>query len=248
MLSSTSLYTDLSAYYDLMCSDINYQQQSHSVQRLHQLFGNGGKRHLDLACGTGPHIAHFIRAGYQCIGLDLNQPMLELARARCHEAEFLLGDMSQFSLTQQVDLVTCFLYSIHYNASIELLSRCIAQVHANLSPGGVFCFNVVDKDKISNNDAVRQDAVHNGAHFVFESGWFYQGQGEQQLLKLRISKTCSQHSQYWQDSHSMVALNFGQLQALLAPWFDVHILAHNYDSIQSWDGEAGNALFVCVKR
>ena len=248
MLSSPSLYTDLSAYYDLMCSDINYQAQSQTVQRLHQLFGNGGKRHLDLACGTGPHIAHFIHAGYQCAGLDLNQPMLELAKARCPLAEFIQSDMSHFQLSQPVDLITCFLYSIHYNASITLLNQCFAQVYANLNPGGVFCFNAVDKDKISNSDAVRQDALHNGEHFVFQSGWFYQGQGQQQLLKLSISKTCRLSSQYWQDSHTMVAVNFVQLQALLAPWFDVHILAHNYDSIQRWDTMAGNALFVCVKR
>ena len=248
MLSSTSLYTDLSAYYDLMCSDIDYWAQSHTVQRLHQLFGNGGKRHLDLACGTGPHLAYFIDAGYQCTGLDLNQPMLELAKARCSEAEFIHSDMSHFQLAQPVDLITCFLYSIHYNTSIALLTQCFAQIHANLNQGGVFCFNAVDKDKISNDDAVRQDAQHNGEHFVFQSGWFYQGQGEQQLLNLYISKTCSQHSQHWHDSHTMVALNFTELQAILAPWFEVHILAHNYDSIQSWDGQAGNALFVCIKR
>ncbi len=40
MPSSTALYTDLSGYYDLMCADINYQQQSQGIDRLQQFFGN----------------------------------------------------------------------------------------------------------------------------------------------------------------------------------------------------------------
>ncbi len=44
-MSVNALYTDLSGYYDLMCADIDYQAQSHCIQRLQQLFGNGGVRH-----------------------------------------------------------------------------------------------------------------------------------------------------------------------------------------------------------
>ena len=73
-MSVNALYTDLSDYYDLMCADINYQAQSNSIHRLHQIFGNGGNTHLDLACGTGPHVRHFIDYGYKSSGLDLNQP------------------------------------------------------------------------------------------------------------------------------------------------------------------------------
>lgn len=81
-MSVNALYTDLSGYYDLMCADIDYQAQSHCIHRLQQLFGNGGARHLDMACGTGPHIRHFIDAGYASSGLDINQPMLDLAQSR----------------------------------------------------------------------------------------------------------------------------------------------------------------------
>ena len=40
----------------------------------------------------------------------------------------------------------------------------------------------------------------------------------------------------------------GQLKTLLAPFFDIHVLAHDYDKISPWDTTSGNALFVCVKR
>src|SRR5690606_15568547 len=147
-MSANALYTDLSGYYDLMCADIDYPAQSHCIQRLQQIFGNGGKTHLDLACGTGLHVRHFIDMGYQSNGLDINQPMLDIAQTRCPEAQFSLQDMSSFSINQPVDLITCFLYSIHYNAGIDKFKECIVSVHRALNTDGVFCFNAVDKHKI----------------------------------------------------------------------------------------------------
>ena len=188
-MSSNALYTDLSGYYDLMCSDINYQQQSASIHRLHQFLGNNGKQHLDLACGTGPHVRHFIDLGYQCSGLDINQPMLDMAMRRCPEAQFNLQDMTAFYLEERVDLITCFLYSIHYSACIESLKSCIASVHSALNDGGLFCFNTVDKHRINNTASVKHFAEFDGSHFAFESGWHYSGQGEEQSLKLSIAKS-----------------------------------------------------------
>lgn len=242
------LYTDLSHYYDLMCCDINYLQQSHAVMRLNDLFGNGGKNHLDLACGTGPHIRHFIDAGYQSSGLDLNQPMLDIAKARCPEAEFMLQNMNNFTLTQPVDLITCFLYSLHYNPNIADLQQCIKQAYHALTPAGLFCFNAVDKNLICNNSAVRHSTIYDNKLFDFESAWYYSGQGDAQALKLNITKTNANVVKHWQDQHVMVAISFAQLQQLLLPWFEVYMLEHNYDSIQQYQTVSGNALFVCVKR
>ncbi len=107
-MSVNALYTDLSGYYDLMCVDIDYQAQSNAIRRLHQLFGNDGTAHLDLACGTGPHVRHFIDFGYASGGLDINQPMLDIAASRCPEAQFTLQDMSTFDVSEPLDLITCF--------------------------------------------------------------------------------------------------------------------------------------------
>ncbi|WP_350431904.1 class I SAM-dependent methyltransferase [Shewanella sp. H8] len=247
-MSTNALYTDLSGYYDLMCRDINYQQQSNSVVRLHQILGNSGKQHLDLACGTGPHVRHFIDFGYQSSGLDINQPMLDIAMRRCPEARFSLQNMTEFYVEEKLDLITCFLYSIHYSQGTEALKACIASVHNALNPGGLFCFNSVDKHKINNKALVRHSVEHDESEFVFESGWHYSGEGEMQSLNLSIAKTQFDATQLWQDSHSMVATSFTELNALLSPYFDIHIFEHDYDKIIPWDLDSGNALFVCVKR
>ncbi|MDD1783623.1 class I SAM-dependent methyltransferase [Enterovibrio sp. ZSDZ35] len=246
--ASTALYSDLSGYYDLMCADINYQSQSDCVRRLHQLFGNEGKRHLDLACGTGPHVRFFLDSGFLSSGLDLNQPMLELAKLRCPEAEFSLQNMCEFSVDQPYDLITCFLYSIHYSGSLENLEACIERVHAALKPGGMFCFNAVAKNMINNDSFVAHSVEHAGSHFTFKSGWFYGGDGDKQALRLRIEKTTDKVTEEWNDNHPMVAVTFQELSALLEPYFDVTILEHDYDKLLPWDLASGNAIFACVKR
>ena len=247
-MPSNSLYTDLSGYYDLLCADIDYLAQSNAVHRLHLLLGNQGIHHLDLACGTGPHIRHFINLGYNSAGLDINQPMLDLAQQRCPEAQFSRQDMCDFTVEAPVDLITCFLYSIHYNDGIEKLKACIERVHKALNTGGIFCFNAVDKDKIDNRLSVRHTAEQDNSQFVFHSGWDYCGEGERQALKLRIDKTTRGVTQSWQDEHSMVAVSFEECRALLQPYFDVHIFEHDYQRIEPWDQASGNALFACVKR
>jgi predicted TPR repeat methyltransferase len=246
-MSVNALYTDLSDYYDLMCADIAYQAQSHCIHRLQQLFGNAGSRHLDLACGTGPHVRHFIDAGYTSSGLDINQPMLDKAAIRCPQARFSLQDMCSFTVDKPRDLITCFLYSIHYSGAIERLKACIASVHGALAANGVFCFNAVDKHKIDNDLFVSHTARHADGLFSFSSGWHYSGEGEQQSLKLSIEKSTAAETLLWHDEHPMVAVSFVELQALLQPYFEVHVLEHDYEKIIPWNGVSGNALFACVK-
>ncbi|MBH0073410.1 class I SAM-dependent methyltransferase [Pseudoalteromonas sp. NZS127] len=246
-MSANALYTDLSGYYDLMCADIDYQAQSHFIKRLHQIFGNGANTHLDLACGTGPHVRHFINIGYTSSGLDINQPMLDRAAIRCPEAQFTLQNMSEFTVAQQQNLITCFLYSIHYCDGIEKLKACIISVHNALKAGGMLCFNAVDKNTINNDSFVKHTATSENSLFTFSSGWHYSGTGEKQSLKLRIEKTTSDETFIWNDEHPMVALSFTELKAVLQPYFEIHIFEHNYEQITPWNGNSGNAIFACVK-
>ena len=246
-MSANALYNDLSGYYDLMCVDIDYHTQSNCIRRLHQLFGNDGNTHLDLACGTGPHVRHFIDFGFHSSGLDINQPMLDMARVRCPEALFFTQNMSEFCVDEPLDLITCFLYSIHYNDGIEKLKTCIASVHRALKTDGIFCFNVVDKQKINNTLFVKHSTKQADDLFTFSSGWYYPGHGEKQSLRLSIEKTNTTETQLWNDEHSMVAFSLDELIDILKPYFEVHVFEHDYEKLLPYNKHSGNAIFTCVK-
>ena len=87
-----------------------------------------------------------------------------------------------------------------------------------------------------------------GYHDIGVLRWHYPGEGEQQLLRLRIGRTAADQSQVWHDEHAMVAVSFAELSALLEQYFEVHVLEHDYEKIVPWNQASGNAIFVCVKR
>lgn len=260
MNSTNELYTDLSAYYDLMCADINYQEQSESAHRIHQVFGHGGRNYLDLACGTGPHVEHFIQWGYTSTGLDINQPMLTRAALRCPQASFSHQDMSHFIFEQRFNLITCFLYSIHYAYPTQKLHQTFVSAFNALHSGGVFCFDAVDKNTIANDDGFTHSLQHNDAHFNFQSRWFYPGEDEKLDLHIRIEKVTKHKTQdktqdrnkdkieQWRDTHTMTALTINSLrEQLIGIGFEVTLLERDFTKLSPWNNTNGNVLVVCTK-
>ena len=173
--------------------------------------------------------------------------MLDIAVIRCPEAKFFTQNMSDFNVAEPLDLITCFLYSMHYNDGIEKFKSCIANVHQALKQGGVFCFNVVDKTKINNKLCVKHTAKQKGSLFTFTSGWYYCGDGDKQSLKLSIKKSNIDETQVWTDEHSMVALCFDELIDILKSYFEVHVFEHDYERLIPYESTSGNAIFTCVK-
>ena len=248
MIAETTLYTDLSGCYDLMCAHINYGEQCNQAHRLHKLFGSGGNTFLDLACGTGPHIEHFLRFGYAATGLDLNAPMLELAAQRCPNAHFSCQDMSEFNLEQTFDLITCFLYSMHYSYPSAKFQATATRAYAALNPGGVFCFDAVDKNTIANDQGVSHEHLQGTDLFRFQSRWFYKGEGDLLDLHLTIHKKTDATITAWQDHHSMLAMDIQTMKNLLTTiGFEVIVLKRDFSKIEGWDGQEGNVILVCTK-
>jgi ubiquinone/menaquinone biosynthesis C-methylase UbiE len=247
-MSDTALYTDLSRFYDLMCANINYQEQSRHAGRLHRLMGAGGNDYLDLACGTGPHVEEFIAMGYTATGLDLNAPMLNMAARRCPSATFSLQDMSEFNFDQRFDLITCFLYSMHYCYPTEKFQAAATRVYTALNPGGVFCFDAVDKNTIANDQGVSHEQAQGDALLQFQSRWFYKGDGDLLDLFLCIHKKNDAQQESWQDHHKMLALDINSMQKILIDiGFDVTVMKRSFDKIEVWDGTEGNVILVGTK-
>ena len=65
------------------------------------------RRVLDIACGTGPHLARLAERGYAMTGLDLSRRNIEFLRDRLaaqgRRADLIVGDMTAFRLARPVD-------------------------------------------------------------------------------------------------------------------------------------------------
>lgn len=124
-------------YYDAIYSWKDYAEEAAHLKRLiaaHKR--SGGSALLDIACGTGPHVP-YLRDAFAYEGLDLDPEMLALARQRFPDVAFYRGDMVDFALGRQFDVVTCLFSSIAYTRTPQRLRQAIANMAAHLRPGGV---------------------------------------------------------------------------------------------------------------
>jgi len=91
---------------------------------------------LDVACGTGAHLAHF-RSSLRVTGVDWSDEMLAIAARAAPDATLHRADMRDFNLGARFDVVTCLFGSTGYLATEEDLGSCVARMRAHVSPGGV---------------------------------------------------------------------------------------------------------------
>ena len=83
---------------------------------------------LDLACGTGEITKRFCELGFDMTGLDLSENMLLKARKKC-DAEFVKGDMTNFSFEGKFSAVICTLDSINHLESMDKIKKAFDSVY-----------------------------------------------------------------------------------------------------------------------
>ena len=88
---------------------------------------------LDAACGTGRHAAHLVGLGYDVVGVDASEAMLEVARSKVPGASFRLGALESLPVPDaSADVVVCSLALTH----VPALAPVLAEFARVLRPGG----------------------------------------------------------------------------------------------------------------
>jgi SAM-dependent methyltransferase len=131
------MFSETAQYYDKIYSFKDYEAETQSLLALlrENTHIEGGLL-LDVACGTGCHI-EFLKKHFEVEGLDISQDLLDVARQRNPEVVFHQGDMTDFHLGRQFDVVTCLFSSIGYVKSAARLRRASGCMASHLKPGGV---------------------------------------------------------------------------------------------------------------
>jgi ubiquinone/menaquinone biosynthesis C-methylase UbiE len=115
----------------------DYAEEADKLHGIIQKYkSTDGNTLLDVACGTGSH-AGFLSKYYRVMGTDLNAAMLKVARKKHPEIHFVRGDMRDFDLHQQFDVVTCLFSAIGYMKTNTELQKAIKNMSRHLLPGGV---------------------------------------------------------------------------------------------------------------
>jgi SAM-dependent methyltransferase len=103
------------------------------------------RRVLDIACGTGPHLARLADHGYAMAGLDLSRANIEFLRQRLaakgQRAELVVGDMTDFRLRRPVDAAICMQDSQGHLLTNDQLIAHLRVVARAVRRGGLYVFD-----------------------------------------------------------------------------------------------------------
>ncbi len=105
--------------------------------------GIGGRRLLDIACGTGMSTVPMLDRGWNVTGCDISTRMLEIAREKIGDRAHLLeADMRDLPNFGEFDLVWAINDPLNYLLDVEELEAAFDGMHRNVSPDGVVLFDM----------------------------------------------------------------------------------------------------------
>ncbi len=139
-------YTGFAEVYDELMDDVPYEEWAEYLCGLLEDYGVRDGLVLDLGCGTGSLTELLARRGYDMIGVDLSEDMLQIAAekkaASGLDILYLLQDMREFELYGTVAAVVSLCDSMNYLTEYEDLVTVFKLVNNYLDPGGVFIFDL----------------------------------------------------------------------------------------------------------
>ena len=138
-------YTSFASVYDTFMDNVPYGEWGGYIYTLLCRYGVKSGIILDLGCGTGTITEILAGYGYDMIGVDNSEYMLELAMekriASGHDILYLLQDMREFELYGTVRAVVSVCDSVNYITEPEELAGVFRLVNNYLDPGGIFLFD-----------------------------------------------------------------------------------------------------------
>ena len=146
----TQLYSTLANIYHEMYQQIfNYDKEFDFYDSI--LKSNNCQKILEIGCGSGMLARRFITNGYDYLGLDLFNEMLDIARSEVKSDRFIQGDMRNLSFNQQFDSVLITGRSIAYVIENKGIMDTLLGIHKSLKDMGLLVFDVFEANGIFDN-------------------------------------------------------------------------------------------------
>jgi SAM-dependent methyltransferase len=140
MSEAPSSYHGFARWYDAIYDAFgkDYAGEATALLDVARSHGSPARSLLDVACGTGRHLAAFAPHLDEVEGIDASAEMLAIARKRLGPVVPLVdGDLRAFDLGRGFDVVTCLFSSIGHVADGGELDAAVAAMARHVAPGGV---------------------------------------------------------------------------------------------------------------
>lgn len=242
-------YSGFAKVYDLFMDNIPYEEWTDYVKDLLKEEGIENGILLDLGCGTGSVTELLAKAGFDMIGIDNSEEMLDIAMEKREESGldilYLLQDMREFELYGTVKGVVSICDSMNYILEDEDLLEVFRLVHNYLDNEGIFIFdmNTVYKyEEILADNTFAEDREESS--FIWENYYDEEDEINQYDLSLFVQEEDGRYRKY-EETHLQRAYSRERVEELIEEsGLD---LLHVYDAftrkIPAEDSE--RIYFVC---
>ena len=214
-------YTSFAEVYDQFMDNVPYREWADFLQEILQKEGINDGLVLDLGCGTGSMTEELAGRGYDMIGVDNSEDMLEIAMEKRqesgHDILYLLQDMQEFELYGTVRAVVSVCDSVNYVTEKEELEQVFRLVNNYLDPGGIFVFDFNTEYKYREVLGDRTIAENReDSSFIWDNSYYEEEHMNEYELTLFIQEADQKELYHkYQETHFQRAYTLEEIRELL---------------------------------
>ena len=227
-------YGNLAKFYDSIVGT-----QKNSIDFVHKLLDKNATSSaavLSIACGTGTVLESITKANLR-VGVDISTEMIDIAKTKIPEGQFVVADMRNFSLNNNFDVVLCLYDSINHLINFADWQLTFNNVYKHLNDGGIFIFDV--------NTIERLDEK------VREPVWFKKIDGD--FMFAKVSKSSDSYTwafHYFEKVNNLYKLNKTEIPETAYEVDKIEAeLGKIFSQVETVTAELldGRVFFVCKK-
>ncbi len=213
-------YTGFAYVYDEYMDNIPYEEWEKYLKSLLYEYGVREGLVLELGCGTGNMTEILAQSGYDMIGVDNAEEMLEIAIEKRMKSGldilYLQQDMREFELYGTVKAIVSVCDSVNYILEEEELEEVFRLVNNYLDPGGVFIFdfNTVYKYReILGDQTIAENREE--CSFIWDNYYYEEERINEYELSLFIREGDSELYRKYQETHFQKAYDLETMKRLI---------------------------------
>lgn len=243
-------YGSFAYFYDRLTRNVPYEEMARQIERYTERFGGRKDILLDLACGTGSLSERLAGLGFDVIGVDSSEEMLNCALDKKFDSglpiQYLRQDMRSLDMFGTIDVTVCSLDGINHLENKEDVLKVFERVSLFCDPAGLFIFDVNTLHK--HRDVLADNAFIYSLGDVY-CGWQNEYSPEDDSVRIFLDIFEEENGKYtrYSEEFGEIYLSHEDIVSLLDKAGMTVLAVYDGYSDEPLNESSERAVYVCKK-